>query len=73
MKLLRNLLRLAADAAALPTACIARAQIYPSRPVRLIIGIVRDSGPDVTGRLLDSGSIDACSAERAGVVGLLKR
>ena len=28
------------------------AQVYPSRPVRLIIGFVPGSGPDIVGRLL---------------------
>jgi len=49
----RNFLHLAAVAAALPAASrIAWAQAYPSRPVRLIIGIVPGSGPDIVGRLL---------------------
>jgi len=34
----RNFLRLAAAAAALPAANIARAQAYPTRPVRIIVG-----------------------------------
>ena len=49
----RQFLHLAAGAAALPALSrIARAQAYPTRPVRLIIGIVPGSGPDIVGRLL---------------------
>src|SRR5262245_19184369 len=49
----RTFLQLAAGAAALPAMSrIARAQAYPTRPVRLIIGIVPGSGPDIVGRLL---------------------
>jgi tripartite-type tricarboxylate transporter receptor subunit TctC len=49
----RQLLHLAAGAAALPAVSrIACAQAYPTRPVRLIIGIVPGSGPDIVGRLL---------------------
>jgi tripartite-type tricarboxylate transporter receptor subunit TctC len=49
----RTFLHLAAGAAALPAVSrTARAQAYPSRPVRLIIGIVPGSGPDIVGRLL---------------------
>jgi tripartite-type tricarboxylate transporter receptor subunit TctC len=49
----RRFLHLAAGAAALPTVSrFACAQGYPSRPVRLIIGIVPGSGPDIVGRLL---------------------
>src|SRR5262245_17671171 len=49
----RNFLHLAAGAAALPVVSrFAWAQAYPSRPVRLIIGIVPGSGPDIVGRLL---------------------
>ena len=49
----RQFLHLAAGAAALPALSrIAWAQAYPTRPVRLIIGIVPGSGPDIVGRLL---------------------
>jgi Tripartite tricarboxylate transporter family receptor len=49
----RKFLHLAAGAAALPALSrIASAQAYPTRPVRLIIGIVPGSGPDIVGRLL---------------------
>jgi tripartite-type tricarboxylate transporter receptor subunit TctC len=49
----RTFLHLAAGAAALPALPrIALAQAYPSRPVRMIIGIVPGSGPDIVGRLV---------------------
>ena len=49
----RKFLHLTVGAVALPAlSCTARAQAYPSRPVRLIIGIVPGSGPDIVGRLL---------------------
>src|SRR5262245_26338580 len=49
----RHFLHLAAGTAALPAvSCVAWAQAYPARPVRLIIGIVPGSGPDIVGRLL---------------------
>src|SRR5262245_13272214 len=49
----RNFLHLAAGAAAVTAVSrTARAQTYPARPVRLIIGIVPGSGPDIVGRLL---------------------
>jgi tripartite-type tricarboxylate transporter receptor subunit TctC len=49
----RQFLHLAAGVAALPALSrMAWAQPYPSRPVRLIIGIVPGSGPDIVGRLL---------------------
>ena len=49
----RKFLHLAAGAAALPVASqIARAQTYPTRPVRLIIGIAPGSAPDILGRLV---------------------
>jgi tripartite-type tricarboxylate transporter receptor subunit TctC len=49
----RRLLSLAAGALAAP-ACLrlARAQTYPSRPVRLVVGAVAGSAPDVIARLL---------------------
>jgi tripartite-type tricarboxylate transporter receptor subunit TctC len=49
----RQFLHLAAGAAVLPVASrIARAQTYPARPVRLIIGIAPGSSPDILGRLM---------------------
>jgi tripartite-type tricarboxylate transporter receptor subunit TctC len=49
----RRFLRLAAGAAALPAAPrLATAETYPSRPVRLIVGAVPGSAPDVIARLI---------------------
>ena len=49
----RRFLHLAAGAAALPAVSrIARAQGYPLRPVRLIVGFTAGSGPDFFARLM---------------------
>jgi tripartite-type tricarboxylate transporter receptor subunit TctC len=49
----RNFLHLAAGAATLPVlACMARAQAYPSRPVRIIIGFPAGTTADIIARLL---------------------
>jgi len=49
----RKFLHLAAGAAALPTAArIARAQAYPVRPVRIIVGFVAGNSPDILARVL---------------------
>ena len=49
----RKFLQLAATATALSlTPRLARAQSYPTRPVRLIVGAVPGSAPDVIARLI---------------------
>jgi tripartite-type tricarboxylate transporter receptor subunit TctC len=49
----RNFLRLAAGAAALPTLSrVARAQAYPTRPVRIIVPYPPGGAPDIVGRMM---------------------
>jgi tripartite-type tricarboxylate transporter receptor subunit TctC len=48
----RQFLRLAAAAAALSTPHIAKAQAYPARPVRFIIGYTSGGSADITARLI---------------------
>jgi tripartite-type tricarboxylate transporter receptor subunit TctC len=49
----RRFLHLAVGAAALPhLPCVARAQAYPVRPVRIVVGLAAGSAPDIGARLM---------------------
>jgi len=59
----RQFLHLAAGAAALPAVPrIARAQAYPSRPVRLIVGFPPGGGVDVVARIMGQWLTDRLGA-----------
>ena len=59
----RNFLKLAAGAAALPMIPRgARAEAYPSRPVRVLVGTPAGGGMDIAGRI-----IAAALTERLGI------
>src|SRR5262249_56575303 len=60
MKHRRKFLYLAASVAALPVVSnIARAQTYPWRPVRIIVGFTAGSATDITARLFAQKLNDA--------------
>jgi tripartite-type tricarboxylate transporter receptor subunit TctC len=57
----RQFLQLAAGAAALPVSRVARAQAYPTRPVRIVVPYAPGGAPDIVARLMGQ-----CLSERFG-------
>jgi hypothetical protein len=63
----RQFLHLAAGAAALPAASrIARAQAYPTRPVRIIVGFPPGQSADISARLLGQWLSDHLKSRSRG-------
>ena len=73
----RHVLHLAAGAAALPALSrIARAQAYPTRPVRIVVGFPAGGATDITARLMAQRLTDRLGQQfiienRAGAAGTI--
>ena len=66
----RKFIRLAGAAAALPVLPrVAKAQTYPARPVRIIVGYAAGGGVDITGRLIGHWLSIARRNGRLNIVG----
>jgi hypothetical protein len=61
----RTFLQMAACAAALPVSRFAWAQSYPSRPVRIVVGLTAGSASDIVARImgqwLSGRTVRACT------------